>query len=71
MAADEKPEVAVPADQPPSYQLELDDIDVGDGDEARSGQQVSVHYVGVAWSTGAQFDASHQPGHREIVFRRN
>ena len=31
---------------------------VGEGDEAAAGQQVSVHYVGVSWSTGEQFDAS-------------
>jgi peptidylprolyl isomerase len=58
MPADEKPEVAVPSDQPPSYQLELDDIEVGEGDEAVSGKIVEVHYVGVSWQTGQQFDAS-------------
>jgi peptidylprolyl isomerase len=31
---------------------------VGTGDEATKGRNVSVHYVGVAWSTGSQFDAS-------------
>ena len=49
MAANEKPTVEVPADEAPSYQLELDDIEVGDGDEAVSGKVVEVHYVGVSW----------------------
>jgi peptidylprolyl isomerase len=62
MSTNEKPQVEVPADQPPSYQLELDDISVGEGDEAVSGSVVEVHYVGVSWSTGKQFDASWDRG---------
>ena len=62
MASNEKPEVDVPSDQPPSYQLELDDIEVGEGDEAVSGKVVEVHYVGVSWATGDQFDASWDRG---------
>ena len=62
MASNEKPQVDVPSDQPPSYQLELDDIEVGDGDEAVSGKLVEVHYVGVSWATGKQFDASWDRG---------
>jgi peptidylprolyl isomerase len=62
MAALEKPEVEVPADQAPSYQLELDDIVVGEGDEATGGKIVEVHYVGVSWKTGKQFDASWDRG---------
>jgi len=52
-----KPEVTIPAENAPT-ELVIDDIDVGEGDEAVAGQQVSVHYVGVSWSTGEQFDAS-------------
>ncbi len=62
MAADEKPTVEVPSDQAPSYQLELDDIEVGDGDEAVAGKVVEVHYVGVSWQTGNEFDASWNRG---------
>ena len=62
MATNEKPQVEVPSDQAPSYQLELEDIVVGDGDEAASGQIVEVHYVGVSWQTGEQFDASWDRG---------
>jgi peptidylprolyl isomerase len=54
----EKPQVDVPSDRAPSYQLELEDIGVGSGDEAVSGRLVEVHYVGVSWHTGEQFDAS-------------
>ncbi len=57
-----KPQVDVPSDQPPSYQLELDDITVGDGDEAVAGKIVEVHYIGVSWKTGEQFDASWDRG---------
>jgi peptidylprolyl isomerase len=58
MMIDQKPEVVIPPDTPPSYQLELEEIVVGDGDEAVAGQIVEVHYVGVSWKTGEQFDAS-------------
>ena len=52
-----KPDVTIPDETPPT-ELVIDDLTVGDGDEAAAGQQVSVHYVGVSWSTGEQFDAS-------------
>ena len=58
VAANEKPEVTVPEGQDPSYQLELEDIVVGEGEEAAGGHVVEVHYVGVSWSSGRQFDAS-------------
>jgi peptidylprolyl isomerase len=62
MATNEKPQVDVPADQPPSYQLETEDIVTGDGDEARAGHIVEVHYVGVSWSSGREFDSSWDRG---------
>jgi len=62
MATTEKPQVDVPSDQPPSYQLELDDLQVGEGEEAVPGRTVEVHYVGVSWKTGKQFDASWDRG---------
>lgn len=52
-----KPDVNVPDTAPPTELVMIDDV-VGEGDEATKGQQVSVHYVGVSWSTGEQFDAS-------------
>src|SRR4051812_14766721 len=62
MASNEKPQVEVPSDQPPSYQLETDDLEAGDGDEAVAGRVVEVHYVGVSWSTGDEFDSSWDRG---------
>jgi peptidylprolyl isomerase len=53
----QKPTVTVPDTDPPD-RLEIVDDVVGDGAEACAGNTVSVHYVGVAWSTGSQFDAS-------------
>jgi peptidylprolyl isomerase len=62
MAPNEKPEVLVPSDEPPSYQLEIEDIVLGDGEEAAAGHVVEVHYVGVSWKNGKQFDASWDRG---------
>ena len=61
MPANEKPEIDVPSG-PPSYQLETEDIETGEGDEAVAGKTVEVHYVGVSWSTGREFDASWDRG---------
>ena len=52
-----KPDVTVPDTAPPAELVMVDDI-VGDGAEATPGSNVTVHYVGVSWSTGKQFDAS-------------
>lgn len=53
----EKPEIEFPGGEPPA-ELEIKDIWLGDGPEAKAGQNVTVHYVGVAFSTGEEFDAS-------------
>ena len=52
-----KPDVTIP-DGPPPAELVIDDLVVGDGVEATAGMQVNVDYVGVSWSTKAEFDAS-------------
>jgi peptidylprolyl isomerase len=52
-----KPEVNVPDTDPPAELVTTDEV-VGEGAEAAKGTTVTVHYVGVAWSTGQQFDAS-------------
>jgi len=57
MASQEKPEVTVAGGAPPS-ELQVEDLEVGTGDEATNGSNVDVHYVGVSWSNGRQFDAS-------------
>jgi len=60
MSIPEKPEVDF-VDEAPT-DLVVTDITVGDGDEAVAGKAVSVHYVGVAHSTGEEFDASYNRG---------
>lgn len=57
----EKPEIEFFDPTPPS-DLVVTDITVGDGAEATAGSTVSVHYVGVAHSTGEEFDASYNRG---------
>ena len=52
-----KPTVARPTGDAPT-DLEIVDITVGDGEEARAGHTVVVHYVGVSHSTGKEFDSS-------------
>ncbi|HEX5247700.1 MAG TPA: FKBP-type peptidyl-prolyl cis-trans isomerase [Gaiellaceae bacterium] len=52
----EKPEGDIPFD------LGLEDVVVGEGDEATAGSKVTVHYVGVAFRTGDEFDASWDRG---------
>jgi peptidylprolyl isomerase len=57
----DKPDVGPIEGEPPA-ELVIEDITVGDGPEARAGQTVDVHYVGVAHSTGQEFDASYNRG---------
>jgi peptidylprolyl isomerase len=52
-----KPEIKIPDSDAPN-ELVVEDIEVGDGDAAKAGDNVSVHYVGVSYSDGRQFDAS-------------
>jgi peptidylprolyl isomerase len=56
----EKPTVTVP--DHPATSLEKIDVVEGDGAEAKTGDTVSVQYVGVAQSTGKEFDASWDRG---------
>ena len=55
--SNEKPSITIPQTDAPT-ELVATDIVIGTGDEATKGRSVSVHYVGVAWSNGRQFDAS-------------
>ena len=56
-----KPEIEFPGDQPPT-DLVVEDIWEGDGATAEAGDQIKAHYVGVAWSSGEEFDASWNRG---------
>ncbi|MBF4995185.1 FKBP-type peptidyl-prolyl cis-trans isomerase [Arthrobacter gandavensis] len=57
----QKPEIDFPEHGAPT-DLIIEDIIVGDGAEAKAGDTVSTHYVGVAFSTGEEFDASWNRG---------
>ena len=57
----DKPEVG-PIEGAPPADLVIEDITLGEGPEARPGQLASVHYVGVAHSSGREFDASWNRG---------
>ncbi len=61
MSSPERPQIEKPEGDIP-FELGIDDLVVGDGAEATDGSKVSVHYVGVAFSTGAEFDASWDRG---------
>ncbi len=56
-----KPTVDISAGAPPA-ELVREDLVTGVGAEATPGKTVEVHYVGVAWSTKKQFDASWDRG---------
>jgi len=57
----EKPEVDFPGGEPPT-DLQIKDIWEGDGPVAKPQDTVQVHYVGVAFSTGEEFDSSWNRG---------
>ncbi|WP_347350099.1 FKBP-type peptidyl-prolyl cis-trans isomerase [Intrasporangium sp.] len=62
-----KPEIDFPEGEAPT-ELVVEDLIVGDGPEAKAGDTVSAHYVGVARSTGEEFDSSWGRG-RPLEFR--
>lgn len=53
----EKPVIEVP-DAPAPQELVIEDLIIGEGEEARAGGMVEVHYVGVDYATGQEFDSS-------------
>ena len=63
----DKPEIEFFDPEPPA-DLVVTDLTEGDGAEATEGSTVSVHYVGVAHSTGEEFDASYNRG-QPLQFR--
>ncbi len=63
----DKPEIDFP-DSPPPSELEVTDVSEGDGAEATAGATVVTHYVGVAHSSGEEFDASYNRG-EPLAFR--
>lgn len=57
----DKPAIEIPEGDPPS-ELVIDDLTVGEGEEAVSGKTCTMQYVGHGWSTRKQFDASWDRG---------
>jgi peptidylprolyl isomerase len=53
-----KPKVTVEKGAKPPTELVSKEIEEGDGEEAKSGDEVSVQYVGVNYKTGKEFDSS-------------
>ena len=64
---DEEPQIAKPSGEPPTA-LEKEDVVKGKGKTAKEGDNVSVQYTGVAWSTGQKFDASWDRGKEPFTF---
>lgn len=56
-----KPEIARPEGPAPT-ELVIEDVTVGDGAEAVAGANVEVHYLGVDFETGEEFDSSWSRG---------
>jgi peptidylprolyl isomerase len=59
--------VAIPGGPPPTS-LVVEDLRAGEGPGCVAGQSVVVHYVGVSWSSGQEFDASWER-RKTFVFR--
>jgi peptidylprolyl isomerase len=57
-----KPTVEMPVGQLPPKKLVKKDVKVGTGAEAKVGDTIQVNYVGIACSTGKQFDSSWDNG---------
>lgn len=56
-----KPEIDFPGGEPPA-QLVVEDIEPGDGPEAEASSTVRVHYLGVEFESGEEFDSSWSRG---------
>ncbi|MDQ7991341.1 MAG: FKBP-type peptidyl-prolyl cis-trans isomerase [Propionicimonas sp.] len=56
-----------PPEGPAPADLQIVDLEVGTGPEAVPGKRVAVHYVGVAYSSGEEFDSSYGRG-EPLVF---
>jgi peptidylprolyl isomerase len=61
MTSSNKPEVDAPTGPAPA-DLEISDIAVGDGAEAKASSTVKVHYLGVEYDSGDEFDSSWSRG---------
>jgi peptidylprolyl isomerase len=53
----EKPAVEIP-DGPAPKQLQVEDLEEGEGDPAEAGDKIAVQYVGVLYENGKEFDSN-------------
>ncbi len=60
-ASGEKPAIEVPEGDPPT-ELEIEDLEPGDGPAVKAGDQISANYVGVLYSDCTEFDNSFDRG---------
>ncbi|WP_329113815.1 FKBP-type peptidyl-prolyl cis-trans isomerase [Streptomyces sp. NBC_01465] len=61
MSEPTKPRIEVPEGAAPT-ELTVRDLVVGEGPEAQPGRVVQVHYVGVTFASGKEFDSSWERG---------
>jgi peptidylprolyl isomerase len=57
-----KPNVELPEDAPPPEALQVEDVEEGDGEAVEEGALVTLHFVGLRWSDGAEFGSSWDRG---------
>lgn len=61
LARDGSPEITVPGSAAPN-QLVVQPLVTGDGPVVTAGQTITVHYTGIIWDSGKQFDSSWERG---------
>lgn len=59
---DGKPTITIPKDSEAPTKLQVETLIAGDGEEVKAGDRVYVHYRGVIWRTGEEFDSSWKRG---------
>ncbi len=57
LGEDGTPTIVVPKSDPPT-ELVAQDLIEGEGEVVKSGETITVHYLGVLWDTGEPFDSS-------------
>jgi peptidylprolyl isomerase len=60
-AVTRKPEIEFPEGPAPT-ELVVTDLIIGEGDEAGPGDIVDVHYLGIEYDSGEEFDSSYNRG---------
>lgn len=62
LAGDGSPTITMPAGVAAPAKLTVETLIQGDGEEVKAGDRVYVHYRGVIWRTGEEFDSSWSRG---------